>query len=121
MVIRVEQGKGQKDGYVMLSPTLLETYKQQDRGRASLCNTAPFYVPELWIIESQASHGARERKATFIKVSPGAHMKSSSSRQYDMWTVSTGRKNAVASTRAITASSGQDPEAHFKRGTLQPR
>jgi integrase/recombinase XerD len=45
MVIRVEQGKGQKDGYVMLSPKLLETLRSYFR----------IMRPKGWLFEGEVS------------------------------------------------------------------
>jgi site-specific recombinase XerD len=45
MVIRVEQGKGQKDRYVMLSPKLLETFRGYWRA----------VRPKRWLFEGDAA------------------------------------------------------------------
>ena len=49
MVLRVRQGKGQKDRYVMLSPKLLETLRNYWRFRwevFNFTNTPQFSAPE---------------------------------------------------------------------------
>ena len=57
MVIRVEQGKGQKDRYVMLSPKLLETLRQYWR------SVRP---PGGWLFEGDVSGQPITRKAVSL-------------------------------------------------------
>jgi site-specific recombinase XerD len=60
MVIRVRQGKGQKDRYVMLSPTLLEllrTYWHFERPRTWLF---PGRTPEVPIVRHNVQRACRQ-------------------------------------------------------------
>ena len=60
MVIRVEQGKGRKDRYVMLSPKLLETLRSYWRtARPSDGWLFPGYIPGLPITQKAVEHACQ--------------------------------------------------------------
>jgi site-specific recombinase XerD len=76
MVIRVEQGKGQKDRYVMLSPRLLDelrAYWKQSRPRPWLFPGARADQPISKGAVEQACHRARQRAGIAKPITPHSH------------------------------------------------
>jgi len=62
MVIRVEQGKGQKDRYVMLSPRLLETLRDYWRVARPPFYLFPGHVPGLYITKDAVEQACQKAR-----------------------------------------------------------